>query len=621
MSLNVGSTWHATAEDALARWNSVPAHTFSFFYDTVNRDHCARGTLCVGTDGNAVEWDNFSDGVCGDPAGSYLAVTRWNALYNDFCNADVLFNSARSWTTSARECTTTSPYNFSSVAIHEFGHVVGLDHEDDELATMNSIYHANDRRIHGDDQQGIRALYGSGSSINVMASHWERTSTSPSAPADLVEAPASPVTAGGSVTYEWTQENSGTSSATFDIGFYLSTNAFISTSDTLLGVNYGASVSAGFAFTGDRTLTIPHDTPSGTYYIGAILDYNNALAESDETDNDFEPCVATVVNGGADLDITSLDSPEPVKAGDSYEVADTVRNLGGDPSGTFRVGFYLSSNSVCSTGDIFMGYRTVSSLGRLASSSGSTSVPIPSVSPGTWYVCGIADYLGAVSELSESNNTAYDQVQVVECTLSSDCNDGLFCNGSELCISNSCVAGSPPCPGPDGDGDCSESCNEAANNCTLADPDGSACTDGLFCTGVDSCSGGSCSVHAGDPCLPGEVCDEEADICSGTPSCSDGFDNDGDGAVDYPADIGCKDPSWPTENPECDDGIDNADNDDPPLADWDGAGLGDPDPQCMAAWDKSETPTPPACGLGGELALLLPLLFWWHRRSAGTAIR
>jgi hypothetical protein len=53
-------------------------------------------------------------------------------------------------------------------------------------------------------------------------------------------------------------------------------------------------------------------------------------------------------------------------------------------------------------------------------------------------------------------------------------------------------AGSP-CPGPDGDGDCAESCDEAADACTAADPDDSACNDGDACTQADACVAGVCA--------------------------------------------------------------------------------------------------------------------------------
>jgi arylsulfatase A-like enzyme len=60
-------------------------------------------------------------------------------------------------------------------------------------------------------------------------------------------------------------------------------------------------------------------------------------------------------------------------------------------------------------------------------------------------------------------------------------------------------------------------------------------------------------------------------------ACEDGLDNDGDGLVDYPDDTGCASPSSTRENP-------------PP-------------------------PSPPSgCGMGPELALLLPLLFAGLRR-------
>jgi hypothetical protein len=74
------------------------------------------------------------------------------------------------------------------------------------------------------------------------------------------------------------------------------------------------------------------------------------------------------------------------------------------------------------------------------------------------------------------------------------CNDGTFCNGADTCSGGSCSnhAGDP-CPGADGDGDCSESCSEASDACSAADPNGAACDDGNVCTVDDQCTGGVCS--------------------------------------------------------------------------------------------------------------------------------
>lgn len=123
--------------------------------------------------------------------------------------------------------------------------------------------------------------------------------TVPSAPLpDLIVSSGAPVfepaiisTEGGSITLNsWTNTNQGGSwvtPATVNNGFYLSTDPIITADDLLLGQNTNTAgvLGAGASFVwGGPTLTIPPLAP-GTYYIGILVDFGNALAESNEGNN------------------------------------------------------------------------------------------------------------------------------------------------------------------------------------------------------------------------------------------------------------------------------------------------------------------------------------------------
>jgi cysteine-rich repeat protein len=84
---------------------------------------------------------------------------------------------------------------------------------------------------------------------------------------------------------------------------------------------------------------------------------------------------------------------------------------------------------------------------------------------------------------------------------SAPCNDSIFCNGTDTCSGGTCSlhAGSP-CPGADGDIDCSETCNESSDNCTGNDPNGSTCNDGSGATSPDTCQNGTCVGGTGPIC-------------------------------------------------------------------------------------------------------------------------
>ena len=80
--------------------------------------------------------------------------------------------------------------------------------------------------------------------------------------------------------------------------------------------------------------------------------------------------------------------------------------------------------------------------------------------------------------------------------------------------------------------------------------------------------------------------------------------------ADFPDDPACQTATSPKENPKCDDGLDN---DGDGEADWDGAGLGAPDAQCVGKpWRDRETAS--SCGLGTELTIVLAALRLARRR-------
>jgi subtilisin family serine protease/chitodextrinase len=91
---------------------------------------------------------------------------------------------------------------------------------------------------------------------------------------------------GGTITVNNTVANMGdASSGGFYVGIYLSTDQEITNSDTLIGQRFVAGLAAGASSTAQTTATVPSSVGTGTYYIGAIADDTNSVAETVETNN------------------------------------------------------------------------------------------------------------------------------------------------------------------------------------------------------------------------------------------------------------------------------------------------------------------------------------------------
>lgn len=110
------------------------------------------------------------------------------------------------------------------------------------------------------------------------------------------------------------------------------------------------------------------------------------------------------------------------------------------------------------------------------------------------------------------------------CGADAECDDGLFCTGQESCVGGSCAKGIPVACAADGDDvDCTVArCDEAARGCVSA-PSDDLCDDGAFCNGLELCDPvADCQPGATVVCDDGidctqDQCREDLKSCGGFP--------------------------------------------------------------------------------------------------------
>lgn len=149
------TSFNQSAADALNIWNNYLVHMQ--FASVV-------GSPLTPTDGDADNSAFFSDTVYGKAFGSrVLAVTLISSRGAIVSETDVLFNNHETWDSYSGPLQTTR--DFHRVALHEFGHVLGLDHPDDAgqhvVAIMNSVVSELDT-LAADDISGAQSIYNSG---------------------------------------------------------------------------------------------------------------------------------------------------------------------------------------------------------------------------------------------------------------------------------------------------------------------------------------------------------------------------------------------------------------------------------------------------------------------------
>jgi hypothetical protein len=151
------TTFNSSAADALALWDQqIDLTKFSWTVSSIGGSQ---------RDGQNTAF--FSPTVYGQTYGPAIAVTVYFYSGSVMHEADNLFNSALLWDSYRGPIQYDSKkrkyvYDFHRVAIHEFGHTLGLAHPDDAGQSVTAImnrYVSSIDQLQADDIDGARSIY------------------------------------------------------------------------------------------------------------------------------------------------------------------------------------------------------------------------------------------------------------------------------------------------------------------------------------------------------------------------------------------------------------------------------------------------------------------------------
>ena len=221
------------------------------------------------------------------------------------------------------------------------------------------------------------------------------------------------------LTLNYSVVNNGAAAAgAFRVGWYLSENTSIETSDHFLAYYYISSLAVGAYRNTTNTKDVDDLCPlaAGDYYVGVMIDYQDTVDETNESDNDWYFIDQMTWDGCGQPNLTRYTGTGAIRSC-SYNTSThvltlnySVVNNGTTAAGAFRVGWYLSDNTSIGSGDPFLTSYYISTLAVGAYRNTTNTKDVDDLCPlaaGVYYVMVYIDYQDTVDETSESDNIWY----------------------------------------------------------------------------------------------------------------------------------------------------------------------------------------------------------------------
>jgi subtilase family serine protease len=180
------------------------------------------------------------------------------------------------------------------------------------------------------------------------------------------------------------------------------------------------ALAGGASSVGSATATIPVGMADGDYFVVTCADALFTVSETNETNNcltanDGNGAELVIQLGSPDLVISTIaNPPSTIQVGGTFTASSGTTNQGNGAAGASTTRYFLSTNGIAKTGTLQEQAINAFPSGMPGSTQNTmTTISIPTIASGSYYLLACADVKNVVAESNENNNCLASALQVV----------------------------------------------------------------------------------------------------------------------------------------------------------------------------------------------------------------